>query len=211
MKTTVLVSIAINILLISLIAVITFTNRELIIQRVSYHIEPAKILMIGDSHSEAGKWNCMLGRFDIQTIARGGSTSEQVHRLIADAKDVNAKYGFVLCGTNDLMTRHFTTDEYVSNVDSIVVNLKGRSIKPVVQTVFYVLGNERLNDSIKVMNRKLATYCKTNSVDLIDVADVLSINGDVDRKIYRDNVHLNSDGYVKWSRILSKYLESNRI
>jgi len=165
-----------------------------------------KYLMIGDSITQDGAWNRLLGRDDVLNRGIAGDTSRGVLRRVDRLPDGLEK-AFVMVGINDLVWNE-SIDHIFNNYVQILERLRSKNIIPIVQSTLYA-GREsakRYNPSVEVLNDELREYCEGENIDFIDLNRVLSPHGKLEDRYTLDGIHLEDEAYRVWAEKIKNYL-----
>jgi lysophospholipase L1-like esterase len=124
------------------------------------------------------------------------------NRLERNINNIRIASCFIMIGRNDLKYRD--AEETVERVDKLVKAIKARkkyfvSI-PVGVKVEYAEGIMRVNNGIR-------ERAKRGGFEYIDVSkEFVNTNGEIERELFYDDVHLTMSGYERISKILREYL-----
>lgn len=163
-----------------------------------------KYMMLGDSITDGGLWNELLNRDDVVNRGISGDVTLGVLNRM-DSVQSSLKKAFIMIGINDI-NREIPMDTIFSNYIEIIKQLQNKNIIPIVQSTLY-MGISRVQNNKKVtkLNNLLMEYCKENKIEFIDLNKILSPNNLLDKNFTNDDLHLNGNGYLLWSKELSKY------
>lgn len=163
-----------------------------------------KYMMLGDSITDGGLWNELLNRDDVVNRGISGDVTLGVLNRM-DSVQSSLKKAFIMIGINDI-NREIPMDTVFSNYIEIIKQLQNKNIIPIVQSTLY-MGISRVQNNKKVtkLNNLLMEYCKENKIEFIDLNKILSPNNLLDKNFTNDDLHLNGNGYLLWSKELSKY------
>lgn len=160
-------------------------------------------VMLGDSITEEGNWNELLGRDDIINRGISGDTTSGVlHRM--ELLGNHPKFCFVMIGINDF-SRGASVEEVYGNCVKIIDTLEEKKITPMVQSVL-LTDRPYLNPKVDALNRKLKALAESKKLCFIDLNPHLSSGGILDEKFTLDGLHLNARGYQIWADILKGYV-----
>jgi len=178
-----------------------------------------KIVMIGDSLTAGNNWNKSLDRKDILNMGQGSDFTYIklknlelgiINRL--DGLDSLYKKAFLMIGINDFNKKKEPEDVFKTYI-KIINYIKDKQIEPIIQSTLYITKNKYnwdynfLNQKVKTLNDLLETYCKKHNIKFIDLNKNLSENDTLNQQYTYDGVHLNQNGYVKWSSIIKPYMK----
>lgn len=165
-----------------------------------------RIVMLGDSLTEAGNWN---ERFPDRDVVNGGFSGYTTDQLVPLARDaVRAQPGavFVLTGTNDVYQGRapsWTTDRLGELVTAIETESPGTRI--VIQTV---LPSVELGPAVAATNEAIRRFAADRRLDVLDLYPEFDDGFGAlhDDETY-DGVHLTSLGYERWATLLRSEFE----
>ncbi len=143
----------------------------------------------------------------------GGSTLVDVTRYAYDViLPYKPKQVIIYCGENDLAASDsISAGEVVLRLKTLFYVI--RTNLPTA-TISYVAmkpspARERLQQKVKAANNEIKVFLKTQKrTQYINVYDaMLTKNGNLRPELYvEDQLHMNSDGYAIWQRIIAPYL-----
>ena len=157
-------------------------------------------------------WKRLFANRDVLNLGFGWDrTCNLIYRL-ENGEFANQKPKvFVLhIGTNNLtQTANYpgdTPEQVVKGILSVVEHVQAASPKTriVVMKVFpRGLNNEPYRDKINKLNALLTAECRgLSNVTLLDIGPRMMKDGELNTSLYRDNCHLNENGYAVWSEAL---------
>lgn len=163
--------------------------------------------MLGDSLIEYGEWQELIKtKYSILNSGVGGDTTIDLLNRMSSIS-TNIKKTFLMVGVNDLMQGR-SVDEIFFNYESIIKQLTEKNIEPIIMSTLYTGSDyaQYYNNDIKKLNKLIYSYSKEHNIIYIDVNSVLSDDNDTLKYKYSlDGVHINNDGYFKWSTLIAKY------
>ena len=169
--------------------------------------------MFGNSITNHGKWEEILGRTDVLNWGIPGYTTGQ---LIWTIKNVlqdhpGAKIWFLEGGINDI-TLGVPVNRIFENYKIIVDSLKRNHIIPVVQSTIHVVGNNQedkeKNRIVSKLNKLVKKYCMENNIEYIDLNAFLSINEELKKELSTDGCHLKPEAYTPWGVAVKQVLKN---
>jgi lysophospholipase L1-like esterase len=170
----------------------------------SNNIHKSDIVFLGNSITNSVDWNELLG-LNISNQGVGGHTTEQMLKRIDNVLGEEPKHVFIMSGINDLYRGLSVDDIYKTYIELIEV-LTENQIQPIVQSTLFVsysyLNSENINNQVTLLNSKLLDFCKSNSIVFLNINESLEIDGQLNPKLCRDGIHLNSEGYLLWYKKL---------
>lgn len=168
---------------------------------------PARIVMLGDSITQAGNWHGLLNRNDIINAGMSGWTSEQVFWLVEDyVKPYKPDLCFYMAGINDY-SMGIATDRIERNHKRVLDAIHACGTMPVYQTLLYYLGNDIINREIDSLNNRMEDFCREHGFEFLDLRPFLCRNGDLMEEFTYDGVHLTEDAYIPWAKALVSVIE----
>lgn len=159
--------------------------------------------------------------YDNLPVVNSGVSGNKTTDILNDMKNRVYKYNptkvFLLIGTNDLnVLDDDIADKTFNNIKKIIKEIKKNrseasiyveSIYPVNPNVDASSSDNRTNENIKKLNKKISNYCKDNNLKYINLYDKLKDEkGNLKSEYTNDGLHLNSLGYVVVTRELLPYL-----
>lgn len=147
----------------------------------------------------------------------GNKTADILNNIKERVYQYNPTKIFLLIGTNDLdSTDEDIVDITFDNIKEIVSEIRENrskasiyveSIYPVNSTIENNTVNNRTNEKIKSLNKKLSNYCNGENCKYINLYDdLINEEGNLKSDYTEDGLHLNSLGYVVITRELLPYL-----
>lgn len=127
---------------------------------------------------------------------------------------------FLLIGTNDKVVSNIPIDETISNIKTIVENIRKNipkceiyleSVYPINNTNHEKISKKdlegRSNDSIIKINQELKKYCEEKSIKYIDMYSCLiDDQNNLNIEYTLDGLHLSDEGYKVVTKELKKYI-----
>ncbi len=203
----------------------TYHNKNFKIKDYLNRKEVFKILP-KDSNSILFLGNSLTQNFDLAkyfqdiNIKNKGVSGDLIVNVIDRLTPIiqnNPKKIFVEIGINDL-GRGIAKDSVITNYKKLLDKLQKecKSAKIYIQSLFPVENsrtenprycNSKINANIKLINKELLKYGKKQNIVFIDTYSMFVLNGQLNPKYSLDGIHLSSEGYLLWSKILRPYLE----
>lgn len=156
-------------------------------------------VMLGDSITEEGHWNELMGRSDIANRGISGDTTAGLLDRM-EYLGSHPKICFIMIGVNDL-SRGLSVEEVFHNYVTIIHTLTSQKITPVIQSIL-LTDRPGLNPKIIVLNRKLKHFAQSNKIRFIDLNKRLAPEGVLSDIYTVDGQHLNAQGYTVWGEML---------
>jgi lysophospholipase L1-like esterase len=172
-------------------------------------IKRTDTVFLGDSLTAGFDLEFFFGIKGLHNRGLSGDTTFDVLYRLEEIVQAHPARLFLMIGINDLFNGE---DEVViyQNILKILDSFRERSpgtelflqsILPVNETVLF--SDESINLWIFSLNDSLKKYCKNNQIDFIDLyPHFLNDKGEMDRQYTYDGVHLSTEGYNLWSRII---------
>lgn len=202
-----IVSISLNALLLSLAFLAAVKYREQLCQKWIEYRGKADLVMFGDSHTASGKWNSLIEDRNVLCMGWGGFTSDQLRPLIARSIRYRPQYVFILAGANDPLNDCYAREQTMANFRCFADTLRSANIIPVFQKLLYRSGDPSYNAEMDTLNALLQAYCAEQKFAFIDITRDLNGPGGLLPSLTKDGVHLNRDGYLRWSKVVNEFLE----
>lgn len=159
--------------------------------------------------------------YDNLPVVNSGVSGNKTTDILTDMKERVYKYNptkvFLLIGTNDLnMLDDNIVDKTFNNIKKIIKEIRKNkskasiyveSIYPINPNVPNSSSDNRTNENIKKLNKKISDYCNNNNCKYINLYNNLADqDGNLKESYTTDGLHLNSLGYVVVTRELLPYL-----
>ncbi|MER2090759.1 MAG: GDSL-type esterase/lipase family protein [Sporosarcina sp.] len=163
-------------------------------------------LFIGDSITDYGEFQEYFP--DEVVLNRGirNDVSKGVLKRINEVVDRNSEEAYLMIGVNDI---RYSTDSknFEKRVTAIVESFKGKDTTLFIQSILPVnnkiFGEEVSNEKVKKFNGILQRIAEENGIEYIDLhSSFVDNNGQLDKKFTIDGLHLNGEGYKVWVDIL---------
>ena len=173
-------------------------------------------LFLGDSITEMYDLEKYFPDDPVVNSGVGGNTTDDIlEDMQQRVYQYNPSKVFLLIGTNDLQVEK-SVDEIVDNIKKIVEGIKENrpeakiyleSIYPVNRNFENSGAQDRHNEDIKEINKKIEEYCMEEDLTYIDLYSVLEDeNGDLRAEYTNEGLHLSEEGYDIVTETLKKYL-----
>ncbi|MCW5911004.1 MAG: sialate O-acetylesterase [Cyclobacteriaceae bacterium] len=176
-------------------------------------VVPGKIVFLGNSITEGGKWKQLLKD---STVINRGISGDNTFGVLARVNEIiklKPASLFILIGTNDL-SKKIPDEAILENIFTIVSKIKAgspktkifvQSILPVNETVERF--PQQFNNSIHIntINDQLARYAARLRYTYVDLyGRFIDSQGRLDAKYTYDGLHLNATGYQRWVEVLKE-------
>lgn len=173
-------------------------------------------LFLGDSITEMYDLEKYFPDDPVVNSGVGGNTTDDIlEDMQQRVYQYNPSKVFLLIGTNDLQDGK-TPDEIFENIKRIVEGIQENrpeakiyleSIYPVNRNFENSGAQDRHNEDIKEINKKIEEYCMEEDLTYIDLYSVLEDeNGDLRAEYTNEGLHLSEEGYDIVTETLKKYL-----
>jgi lysophospholipase L1-like esterase len=164
-------------------------------------------IMLGDSITQEGNWNELLGGVKVINKGIGGDTSAGVLNRFDRSINESAHTVFVMIGINDLMLKRTVFDIY-RNYIKIIEKLLSLNKIVIVQSTLFVGErlhqiNPNINLDVENLNIKLSSYCHEHNIKFLDINKAVSTNNILKDEYSHDSVHINNQAYIKWAKIIN--------
>ena len=156
----------------------------------------AEVVMLGDSLTDGGAWNELLGR-KVANRGVGGDTSDLLLRRLDASVPDSARTVIIMIGLNDLKADDFAADRTAGNVETILRRLKGRRV--ILQSVLYDAAPSH-RAPIDALNARYAALCAQGLCEWLDLQRTVTVAGSYDGR------HLAGPAYLAWAEQLKAKL-----
>jgi lysophospholipase L1-like esterase len=169
------------------------------------------IVFAGDSETQFFDLDEYFSGYHIINRGIGEDKTAGLLNRINQITGGNPRKIFIEIGLNDIMSG-LSVDSTYNNIIAIVNRIKHGSPTSGIylNNVFpcsLTASDGSLTKIIPELNAKLKAYCANNAVIYIDVFSALSQNDGLNLKYDSgDHIHLNGEGYLAWSKVLTPYL-----
>lgn len=185
-----------------------------------FDTEPAitrnDIVMLGNSITEGGNWNSLLGVGNIRNRGISGDKTPGILNRLNQILPGKPQKIFLLIGINDI-SDNIPSDTILKNISTIVNEIKTespgtkiylQSIMPVNQSFERYKKLEGKTPIIIETNQKLELLAKKQNLHFINIYSLLKEkNANILRKeLTSDGLHLNDEGYKIWAKEIKKHL-----
>lgn len=176
-------------------------------------VVPGKVVFLGNSITEGGKWKLLLKDSTIINRGIAGDNTFGVLARLDEVIKLKPSSLFVLIGTNDL-SKKIPDEAVIENIFTLVSKVKAgspktkifiQSILPVNETVERF--PQQFNNSmhINTINDQLARYATRMRYTYVDLyGKFIDNQGKLEAKYTFDGLHLNAMGYQRWVDILKE-------
>ncbi len=198
---------------------ITFNHHKVKIKKVIKKevIVDENIVFLGDS---------LINRYDLKKyfpnyhVVNSGVGGNVTDHILDDMENRVYQYNpskvFLLVGTNDLQWKR-SPDEILDNIKKIVNGIHENrekaeiyieSLYPVNREIKNNGAEDRNNEDIKEVNKKLKEYCQKEKLTYIDMYQQLEDeNGNLKEEYTKEGLHLSDKGYDEVTKKIKQYLD----
>ena len=211
MKRWLIISLALNAVLIISISAFAFIYRDKIMQRFVHFKGSPAIVMYGNSITAQGKWTDLLDRTDVLNSGLPGMTTYHFLQLLqSHVIDLHPKICFVKGGINDItvgVSQARMQEFYKAILDKIIAN----NIVPVVTLTVYEQSDPVSKKEVDLLNQFLIQYCDEYQLTYIDLNQFISDSTGLKAEYAVDKTHLNEEAYLIWAREIKEVLQKKGI
>jgi lysophospholipase L1-like esterase len=188
---------------------------------LTYEREGFDIVMLGDSITNMGNWNELLGNKKIANLGIGGDSTDGILNRLEDIYYLSPKMCFIMIGINDFQGNRSVGD-VIKNYRKIIKEIQRQNIRIIIQSVLHLGHNyyinhiagknksdwETINGKVEKLNKELENMAKEYGVEFIDINAGLSVNNILEEE-YGDysGLHLSQLGYERWVEIIKPLTE----
>lgn len=174
-------------------------------------------LFLGDSITQIYDLDKYFKGLPVVNSGISGNTTEDISNdMKGRVYNYNPSKVFLLIGTNDFI-HDISIDDIVSNIEKIISEINDNkpqaeiyveSIYPVNNNLDKKMVDDRNNDDIMKINKRIKKYCEDNDYIYINMYDkLLDEEGNFNEKYTYDGLHPNERGYEIITKELNKYLD----
>lgn len=188
----------------------------------SYKTKQADVIMLGNSLTNGGRWNELLGRTNVLEM---GIPSDILSGFLARINYVfkfNPKIVFIMGGLNDIYN-WTPVEEIFSLYVKLINKLREKNIIVVIQSTTYAGRNwgkdyggtpevnAGRNKEVDKLNKLLSEFAAKNNLDYIDINSKLSRNGFLKDEVTWDGIHFKANAYKIWANEVDKILKKYKL
>lgn len=164
------------------------------------------VVFLGDSLTEAGRWDEYFPGLDTVNAGRAGDTTADVQDRLAEVIERRPSVVVVMVGTNDFGLRA-TVEQVVRGTENILWTLH-RELPDARVIVASVLPRERERaEWIRQVNIHVRQFAPTVKAEFLDLwPQFAEEDGELNTAFSSDRLHLNDDGYAAWADALRPLL-----
>lgn len=180
-------------------------------------VQKKAVVFLGNSITEAGKWNEILPGKPVQNRGISGDITFGVLARLPQIVATKPAKIFLLIGVNDLK-REVPVDVIINNYRRMVDMVKNgsprtklylQSVLPVNDTILIEPFRKVTNANVAKLNEALQQLAKDNGYDYVNLHEPFADEkGQLKRKDTPDGLHLKIGAYTTWVNYLrsKKYL-----
>ena len=169
----------------------------------------ADAVFFGDSLTYYGDFASVFPNKLVCNLGLRGDTIQGMIDRVEQVRLLQPKQVFLMAGINDVA--HVTPDEfevlYNRLLDTISQNLPETTI--IVQNMLPVNNQDFCiscdNAQIDACNGRIQKIVNERNLHYLDVHALYEENGQLPLKLTRDGLHLNSDAYNRWNKVLLEF------
>lgn len=170
----------------------------------------ADIVFFGDSITRGGYFQNYFKGKKIVNLGYSGDTINGMTQRINMVKNVSPEKIFLMIGINGLNNDNFEicVKQYSTLLETIQEAVPDSEIY--LQSVLPVCGEKEKtcsNSTIEKFNKELEKLSAEYNITYIDLFSVFSEKNKPNTKLYKDDVHINTEGYKVWAEAIRKYIE----
>lgn len=188
----------------------------------AYRTKHADVIMLGNSLTNGGNWNELLGRSNVIEM---GIPSDILSGFLARVNYVlkfTPKIVFIMGGLNDIYN-WTPVEEIFSLYVKLVNEIRSKNIIVVIQSTTYSARNYgkdyggtpetngNRNREVDKLNKLLSEYAKKNNLEYLDVNSLLSRSGFLKDEVTWDGVHFKANAYKIWADEVDKVLKKYKL
>jgi lysophospholipase L1-like esterase len=164
------------------------------------------VVFLGDSLTEAGRWDEYFPDLDVVNAGRSGDTTADVQDRLDEVIDRHPSVVVVMVGTNDFGLRA-TVEQVVRGTENILWTLH-HALPGTRILVVSVLPREReRSEWIRQVNIHVRQFAPTVKAEFLDLwPQVADEDGELSHRYTSDRLHLNDAGYALWADALRPHL-----
>jgi lysophospholipase L1-like esterase len=175
-------------------------------------IQPGDIVFLGDSITDGARWDEMFPGLPVKNRGINADLSTGVLARLDVITAGKPAAIFILIGTNDLPWFEYRSiNEIILTYREILKGIKDRTPKTKVY-IQSVLPRDRMYAGrVLKLNSRLEILAADFSVPYIDLySHFVNEHGTLKDDLTNDHLHLLSDGYQIWVKILEPYINEFR-
>lgn len=179
-------------------------------------INRRSVVMLGDSMTENGDWDALLGKRNIINRGINGDELYGIYDRLEQILPGTPRKIFIMAGINDV-SHDESTDTIVARTRMIIDRIQRESPK----TLIYIQSLLPIDESqgrykrltgksaqIVEINKRLETMCREREIPFINMYHYF-VEPDTNvlaPTLTNDGLHLTPEGYQVWARVLKPYI-----
>ena len=167
----------------------------------------ADVVFVGDSLTYRGRWSEFFPFLKVANRGIGSDSTSDILLRIESILSTEPSKVFIMLGINDIH-ENISIPKIIENYELIVNTLLKSSIEVFIQSTIQcdtsVCGNLKV-ELVNELNEGLEHLATKNEANFIHLKDLSSTKG-IDSKYTSDGIHLTTEGYIYWVRILAPML-----
>jgi lysophospholipase L1-like esterase len=170
-----------------------------------------QLIFIGDSITAGwlggnGKdvWAAHFAKYQPLNFGIGGDRTQHILWRLEnpDLTKIHPKVGVILIGTNN---KEDTAENIAAGVKAVIN--KTQAVFPGIKLVLLsIMPNQRATELMATANQTIKTFADGKDVILLDIAALMTKEGDNWKGLSADKLHLSKEGYELWANALDPIL-----
>ncbi len=169
------------------------------------------IAFIGDSITQGGNFQKCFPDKKIINLGYGGDDIVGMTQRVSMLKNTSPEKVFIMVGINSLT--NMNSDVCLETYSTLLTSVKAAvpEAEIYVQSVLPISAKKEKelfcsNDTIKKFNKEIKKLTEQNQMTYIELFSVFAENNQMNAKLSRDGLHLNSNGYEVWVGAIDNYI-----
>jgi|WetSurMetagenome_2_1015567.scaffolds.fasta_scaffold152668_1 lysophospholipase L1-like esterase len=168
-----------------------------------------EIIFLGNSLTDGCEWAELFDNPNIINRGIDGDNVEGILERISEVTESKPDKIFIEVGDNDLYMK-FPISTIILNYRKLLEKIKSDSPETMiyVQSVLPVYRHNVVKaDSILIFNSALKNVAEQYNVTYVNLYDSFDDgHGDMKRELSYDGVHVTSEGYILWKKLIERYV-----
>ncbi|HTC00942.1 MAG TPA: GDSL-type esterase/lipase family protein [Ferruginibacter sp.] len=178
-------------------------------------IKQNNIVFLGNSLTQYFELAEFFQNVNIKNRGIAGDVTSGVLKRLNEITQNKPSKIFIEIGINDILSG-LSTDSIYSNYSKIIDSIRIQSPETVlyIQSLLPTSKSINNNDSkalphIIDLNTRLSSLCRTKKIIYIDLYSHFLVNNEINAALFsKDQLHLNSDGYILWKNLINEYVKN---
>ena len=172
-------------------------------------IVPDRVVMLGDSITARGNWGVLLPEVRPYNYGIGSNYTDSVLERLDTVIEAKPQKVFLMIGINDVYREDDPLEIY-DRYRQIVDRLLPHS-EVVLQSTLFPGKEEDVDQRqvVAVLNELLKEFAQKRGLDFIDLNREMNHNQLLAGHLTDDGIHLSSEGYAAWTKVLREYLQAS--